>query len=133
MPYNIFEERDDDPRRRDRYLRMLQDMSLAGAAGRPLSWQDRLRLKQANMFGELEPVERALPTSVHGVPTQGQQRTRGLVQFVEPYINRREFGSPEDIDALMERFKSGLGDERARGLLDVFKNVMMRRRLNEGE
>jgi hypothetical protein len=108
--------------------------SVLEATGYPLDWFSKLKLGIARLVGELEPIERALPSQVHGVPVRGRERMEDFLDFFQPFVSRPSFGKdPQDaydvLDALEKR-SPGLSpteSERARGFLQVYKNVLAKK------
>jgi hypothetical protein len=107
-------------------------------AGLPMSFWNRIQLGIARLFGGLEPVDKALPAEVMGVPTQGRERMGDWVEFLRPFVTRPNFGqNPQDaedvLDAFTQKSLGGLGTEgeRASNLLRVYRRALAKKNLEQ--
>jgi hypothetical protein len=103
-----------------------------------LDWFTRLKLGMARMFGTLEPVDKALPSEVAGVPVAGRQRIGELVELLRPFVSRENFGkNPNDAQDVIDAFAKrtlGLGDtegQQASNLLKVYRRALAKKNLEE--
>ena len=122
----------DPPVSRRGFQATLPAAEAARAAGYPLDVWSRLRLGLAQFLGELEPIDKALPREVHGVPVRGRERMQDFIDTFQPFVSRPSFG-PQDAEEFLSAFGKrdlGLGEleaERASKLLEVYRNAIRKR------
>jgi len=136
MPWSS-EEYPGAPTSRQRGIQSgLPGAAVLESAGYPFDFLARLKLGINRLFGGLEPLDKALPSEVHGVPTQGRERMQDLIDFLHPFVSRPGFGkNPQDAQDLLNAFGEralgfgGVEGQQASGLLKVYRNVMARKHL----
>jgi hypothetical protein len=137
MPWEEYPPTNQLPQRRGIQVG-LPAADVLDSAGYPLDWFSKLKLGMARLFGGLEPVDKALPTEVHGVPTGGRERMQDLIDTLRPFASRLNFGrNPQDAEDLLDAFAKrnlGLGDieqERASNLLKTYRRAVAKKNLEE--